>query len=61
MSNREMVIDLVSRLPEDMPLADIVREIDFLAGLQSARAEARRGEGLDASEARSLVESWVSG
>jgi hypothetical protein len=32
MSNRELVIDLVSRLPENTPLEDIVRQLIDLAG-----------------------------
>jgi hypothetical protein len=45
MSSRETVIDLVNRLPEDMPLAEIAREIELLAGLKGARVQARRREG----------------
>lgn len=60
MSNRELVIDLVSKLPEDTPLAEIAREIELLAGLREARAQARRGEGIPAEDARKLLEAWVS-
>lgn len=59
MSNREMVIDLVSKLPEDTPLAEIAREIELIAGIQTAREEARRGEGIPAEEARSLIRKWA--
>jgi hypothetical protein len=60
MSNREMVIDLVSKLPEDTPLEDIAREIELIAGIQVARDEARRGLGLPAQDARKLVETWAT-
>jgi len=60
MSSREMVIDLVTKLPEDTPLAEIAREIELLAGIQRAREQARRGEGIPAEEARKLVEAWTS-
>lgn len=60
MSSREMVIDLVTKLPEDTPLAEIAREIELLAGIQRAREQARRGEGVPAGEARKLVEAWTS-
>jgi len=59
MSSRELVIDLVNKLPEDAPLADIAREIELLAGIQAARDQARRGEGIPAEEARKLVDSWA--
>ncbi|MGD0350819.1 MAG: hypothetical protein ABSB84_11000 [Verrucomicrobiota bacterium] len=60
MSSREMVIDLVTKLPEDTSLAEIAREIELLAGIQRAREQARRGEGVPAEEARKLVEAWTS-
>jgi hypothetical protein len=60
MSSRELVIDLVNKLPEDAPLAVIAREIELLAGIQAARNQARQGEGISAEEARKLVDSWAS-
>ena len=60
MSNREMVIDLVTRLPEDTPLEEIAREIEMLAGIKIARDQARRGEGIPAQNARKLVDTWAS-
>lgn len=60
MSNRDLVIDMVSKLPEDTPLEEIAREIEFLAGLREARAQARRGEGIPAENGRKLLESWAS-
>ncbi len=55
-----MVIDLVTKLPEDTTLAEIAREIELLAGIQRAREQARRGEGVPAEEARKLVAAWTS-
>ncbi len=60
MSNREMVIDLVSKLPPDVPLDEIARKIELLAGIQSAREQARRNEGTPAEDARQLVDAWAS-
>lgn len=60
MSSRETVIELVSRLPENTPLADIAREIELLAGIQKAREQARRHEGTPAEDARELVEAWTT-
>lgn len=55
-----MVIDLVNKLPEDAPLAEIAREIELLAGIQVARDQARQDEGIPAEDARKLVDSWAS-
>jgi len=60
MSSRETVIELVSKLPEEMPLAEIAREIELLAGIQTAREQARRREGITAQDARKLVDSWAA-
>ena len=59
MSNREIVIDLLSKLPEDAPLEDIAHEIEFLAGIQTARTQARRREGIPAEDARRLIDAWA--
>jgi hypothetical protein len=60
MSSRELVIDLVNKLPEDASLADIAREIELVAGIQKARQQASQGEGIPAEDARKLVDEWAS-
>ena len=55
-----MVIELVNKLPENTPLAEIAREIELLAGVEKARWQARRGEGIPAEDARKLVDAWAS-
>lgn len=55
-----MVIDLVTRLPENTPLLDIAREIELLDGIKTAREQANNGEGIRAEDARELVEVWTS-
>ena len=59
-SSRETVIEFVSKLPAEMPLAEIAREIELLAGLQTAREQARNREGIPAADARKLVDAWAS-
>ena len=60
MSSREIVIDLVNKLPENTSLAEIAREIELLAGIEKARGQARRGEGIPAEDARKLVDTWAA-
>ncbi|HEX3989331.1 MAG TPA: hypothetical protein VHZ30_07850 [Verrucomicrobiae bacterium] len=59
-SNRETVIEFVRNLPEEMSLPEIAREVELLAGIQSAREQARRHEGILGEEARKLVDAWAS-
>ena len=60
MSDREMVLELVARLPEDTTMREIAREIELLAGIKTARGEAQRGEGIPAEDARKLVDTWAA-
>jgi hypothetical protein len=61
MSNREIVIGLLSRLPENTSLEEIAREIELLAGIRAGREQASRGEGVPAEDARKLVDAWAAG
>jgi len=60
MSSKELVLGLLSRLPEDTPLTEIAREIELLAGIRIAREQARRREGIAAADARKLVDAWAA-
>jgi len=60
MNSRELVIDLVNKLPENASLAEIAREVELLAGIEKARQQARRSEGIPAEDARKLVDTWAS-
>jgi hypothetical protein len=58
MSNKELVIDLLERLPADTSLQDIGHEIELLAGIKIAWEQASRREGI-AADARRLVDAWA--
>ncbi|MGA2556971.1 MAG: hypothetical protein ABSG04_11930 [Verrucomicrobiota bacterium] len=60
MSNRETVIEYVRKLPEEMSLAEIAREIDLLAGIRTAREQARRREEIPAEHARKPVDTCAT-
>ena len=59
MSDKEAVLDVVSQFPDDASIEEISREIEFLAGIKIAQAQARRGEGIPIEEARELIEVWA--
>ena len=60
MSNRELVIDLINKLPSDTPLYDSARKIEFIAGVKDAIAEADQGEGIPIEEVRKLIKGWTA-
>lgn len=39
MSNKEIVVDLLSKLPEDTALEEIAREMALVAGIKIAREQ----------------------
>jgi predicted transcriptional regulator len=59
MSNREIAIDLIRKLPDDASLHDIAREIEFIAGVRQGFEQTDRGEGRPAEEVRQMIPSWL--
>ena len=59
MTDREIVIDLLSKLPEDTSLEEIARKIELLAGIKASRERTRRCEGIPAEDTRKLIDRWV--
>ena len=61
MTARDQAIKAIEALPEDSGLDQIVREISFLGGVEKARREIARGEGMEASAAKEQLREWVAG
>jgi predicted transcriptional regulator len=59
MSNREIAIDLIRKLPEDTSLHEIARELEFVAGVREGFEQLERGEGVPAEEVRRMIPSWI--
>lgn len=57
MSNKEIVADLLTRLPEDVSLQQIAREVEFIAGVREGLAQLDRGEGTPVQEVEKLIAS----
>lgn len=60
MSNGELVIDLVKRLPEDAFLHEIARKIEFIAGVREGFESFEREGGVTTDEAKKQLSSWLS-
>jgi hypothetical protein len=60
MSDRQRILDLVSKMPEDATMEEIVEKVEFVVGVEKAREQARRGQGVPAEEARALIDKWLS-
>ncbi len=59
MSNREIAMDLIQKLPENVSLHDIAREIEFVAGVREGFEQLERGEGVPAEKVREMIPSWI--
>ena len=59
MSTKEIVSDLWERLPDDVSLQQVAREIEFIAEVR-AGFESYEGEGgVSIEEAKARVSSWA--
>jgi predicted transcriptional regulator len=60
MSDKQLVVELLNRLPEDAKLQDIGKEIDFLAAIREGEEQADRGEVVPHEQVKREFASWIS-
>lgn len=59
MSNKEIVEDLLQRIPEGASLYDIAREIEFIAAVRQGLDELDRGEQIPIEEVEHELPTWI--
>lgn len=59
MSSKELVLELVRKLPDEASMLDIAREIEFVAGVREAMVEFDRGESISAEQLLSEIPRWA--
>jgi predicted transcriptional regulator len=59
MNNKELVRDLLDKLPDEVSLLDIAHEVEFLDGVREGLQQAERGETVSADELRADVQKWA--
>jgi hypothetical protein len=60
MSNKEVVSDLLTRLPDNVSLQQIAREVEFVAGVREGLDQLERDEGVAIEKVEKLIESWTT-
>lgn len=55
-----MVAELLTRLPDDVSLRQIAREIEFVAGVRVGLEQLDRGEGVEIARVEELIKSWTT-
>ncbi len=61
MSTKEIVPGLLERLPEDVSLHELAREIEFIAAVREGFESYEREGGTSTDEARARISSWATG
>ncbi len=60
MTDKEAVLDALSRLPENASLEEITEELQVMAGVRRGRADIAEGRTKTQQEVEQLVESWAT-
>jgi len=59
MTTKQIVQDLLQRLPEDLSLHDVAQEIEFIAAVRQGLSEIDRGERIPLEDIERELPSWV--
>ena len=59
MDNKQIVEDLLQRIPEGASLHDIAQEIEFVAAVRQGLDELDRGERIPIEEIERELPSWI--
>ena len=60
MTQKELVLDAISELPDDASLDEIADRVDFLAAIQKGFDQLDRGEGIPHEELKRQIASWLT-
>jgi predicted transcriptional regulator len=59
MSTKQIVEDLLQKLPENVSLHEVAQEIEFVAAVRQGLAEIERGERIPVETIEHELSSWV--
>jgi predicted transcriptional regulator len=60
MGNKEAVIELVNRLPENVSLREIAQEIEFVAAIQEGLEQIDQGQGVPLEDVEKMIDLWTT-
>ena len=60
MSDKTLVMEALQRLPEDVTIVDIRKEIDFIVAVKSGREQIQRGEIISLNEVEKKIQAWAT-
>jgi hypothetical protein len=59
-SQKEIVLDVISELPDEVSLEQIAEKIEFLAAIQKGMDQLDRGEGIPHEEVKRQLAAWLA-
>ncbi|HEY0367322.1 MAG TPA: hypothetical protein VGC73_12700 [Pyrinomonadaceae bacterium] len=59
MTNKDIVQDLLRRIPDDVSLQEIARELEFIAAIRQGLSELDNGDGIPIEEVEKELPSWI--
>ncbi len=59
MSSKDIIKDLLLRLPDEISLHQIAQEIEFIAAVRQGMAELDRGESITIEQIEKELPSWI--
>ena len=60
MSSKDVAIDLIKRLPDEVSLREIAKELEFVAGVREGLESFEHAGGFTVEEARAKLNEWTS-
>jgi predicted transcriptional regulator len=60
MSDKEAVLALVNRLPVNVSLREILREIEFIAAVKEGLDEIDQGQGVSVEAVEKKINAWTT-
>jgi predicted transcriptional regulator len=60
MTQKEIVLDAISELPDEVSLTEIAERIEFLAAIQKGMDQLDRGEGIPHEEVKRQLATWLA-
>ena len=58
-TTQEIVVGVLNRLPQDAPLEQVARELEFIAAVREGFAQLDRGEGVPLEQVERLLPTWT--
>jgi predicted transcriptional regulator len=59
MSDKQIALETIQRLPEDASLDTIAERLDFLVGVRKGLGQIKRGETLSHEEVKRQLAEWI--